>query len=484
MEYRTYEVPASVRNGNGLHEWSFVAKVHTQYEGAIRGTGAFGGERRLAYVEPYNQWLHCPESLRERLRTARYVRMYLATPAQFTHGWRPGWLCEKNQNGSRSLEGTPPGLEGLTLRLMAAAVPRRVPVSGWNLRYSQRGPRPVRWCVPAGAVYFFEVVTGEPSILADQGWLHPVSDGKEQNGRFDNGDRPPPSGLRTRALGRLEPKLWRRIVKNTRLILLHALTPLHVGTGQAVGTVDLPIAREKATGFPLVPASALKGVLRDEYRARYGEEKEKRTFGDTDQAGEWVFTDLRLLCLPVRSFFGVFAYVTCPLILERLQRHAHIFDIAGFEEFGVSVSDTQVALPQKSALANGGKVYLEDLNLSAVSSPQAERAAQAIAQKLLPPNEQSLFTERFAVVSNDVFNFLSETATEVVARVRLQDDTKTVVQGGLWYEEAVPAEAIFYGFVGTTSSNTSLEELEMEEPLQIGGDATIGRGLCKVVMTR
>lgn len=195
VEYRTYEVPASVRNGNGLHEWSFVAKVHTQYKGEIRGIGAFGGERRLAYVEPYNQWLHCPESLRERLRTARYVRMYLATPAQFTHGWRPGWLCEKNQNGSRSLEGTPPGLEGLTLRLMAAAVPRRVPVSGWNLRYSQRGPRPVQWCAPAGAVYFFEVLQGDPSILADQGWLHPVSDGKEQNGRFDNGDRPRQAGF-------------------------------------------------------------------------------------------------------------------------------------------------------------------------------------------------------------------------------------------------------------------------------------------------
>lgn len=272
-----------------------------------------------------------------------------------------------------------------------------------------------------------------------------------------------------------------------RLILLHALTPLHVGTGQAVGTVDLPIAREKATGFPIVPASAFKGVLRDEYRTRYTDDqnREKIAFGDTDQAGEFVFTDLRLLCLPVRSFFGVFAYVTCPLILERLERHARIFGIAGLGDIQVPVSSTQVALPKGSALSNDDKVYLEDLDLSAVSSPQAEKAAQAIAQKLLPSNdEQDLFTKRFAVVSNDVFNFLSETATEVVARVRLQDDTKTVVQGGLWYEEAVPAEAIFYGFVGSTSNKVSLDELDFKEPLQIGGDATIGRGLCKVVMTQ
>lgn len=195
VEYRTYEVPASARNGNGLVEWSFVAKVYTEYEGDICGTGAFGGERRLAYVKPYDQWLDCPESLRERLRTARYVRMYLATPAQFTHGWRPGWLREENQNNPPRLVGTPPDLNGLQLRLVAAAVPRRVPVSGWNLRYSQRGPRPVQWCVPAGAVYFFEVLRGDPSILAEKGWLHSVSDGKEQNGRSENGDRPRQAGF-------------------------------------------------------------------------------------------------------------------------------------------------------------------------------------------------------------------------------------------------------------------------------------------------
>jgi hypothetical protein len=68
-------------------------------------------------------------------------------------------------------------------------------VSGWNMRRSQFGPRPVRWCVPAGAVYFFEVLEGDPSILADKGWLHPVSDGKEQNGRDDNGDRPRQAGF-------------------------------------------------------------------------------------------------------------------------------------------------------------------------------------------------------------------------------------------------------------------------------------------------
>jgi CRISPR-associated protein Cmr4 len=268
-------------------------------------------------------------------------------------------------------------------------------------------------------------------------------------------------------------------MNETRLILLHALTPLHVGTGQAVGNVDLPIAREKATGFPIVPASALKGVLRDNFN---NQSWATQAFGDADRAGAWVFTDLRILCLPVRSFFGVFAYATCPLILERLQRHAQVFGIKGFENLSVEVQGADIALASNSALGKGNKVYLEDLDLTAKQSPEADAVANTISEKLLPNSERRYFTERFAVVSNDVFTFLSETATEVVARVRLEDNTKTVASGGLWYEEAVPAEAIFYGFVGATSAEPSLASLQIDQPLQIGGDATIGRGLCRVVI--
>ncbi len=37
---------------------------------------------------------------------------------------------------------------------------------------------------------------------------------------------------------------------SARLLLLHALSPIHCGTGQSVSGIDLPIAREKATNIP------------------------------------------------------------------------------------------------------------------------------------------------------------------------------------------------------------------------------------------
>lgn len=275
-------------------------------------------------------------------------------------------------------------------------------------------------------------------------------------------------------------------MKETKLIFLHALTPLHVGTGQAVANVDLPIAREKATGFPIVPASAFKGVLRDHYSK---DPDVSPAFGTTESAGSWMFTDLRILCLPVRSFYGVFAYVTCPLILSRLQRTVNALKIElGINSItnllNIEVSHLEVAAPNETQIHHENRVFLEDIDLS-FNSGLADRAcqiAQTIAGWVFSEGERDMFIKRFAIVSNETFSFLSETATEIVARVRLEDDVKTVAQGGLWYEETVPAEAIFYGFVVSASDAASLSRLQQVGLIQIGGDATIGRGICRVVI--
>src|SRR5438552_7194950 len=50
------------------------------------------------------------------------------------------------------------------------------------------------------------------------------------------------------------------------LLGIHALTALHPGSGTALGTVDLPVQRERATQWPTVAGSALKGILRDACR--------------------------------------------------------------------------------------------------------------------------------------------------------------------------------------------------------------------------
>ncbi|MBX6379022.1 MAG: type III-B CRISPR module RAMP protein Cmr4, partial [Clostridia bacterium] len=113
----------------------------------------------------------------------------------------------------------------------------------------------------------------------------------------------------------------------TRVYWLHALTPLHVGSGRSTDSfVDLPVAREKATGRPVVPGSAVKGVLRDHFEASLEQHLLDQAFGRPDdgnspaQAGALVLSDARLVLLPVRSLYGTFAYLSSPLTLKRLAR--------------------------------------------------------------------------------------------------------------------------------------------------------------------
>lgn len=147
--------------------WSLVAKVTTDVND-LSGVGQLGGENRSAIVETVadNEWLPCPDDLKSAMSSESHVRMILATPAIFEHGWRPGWL-------DGNLIGTPAGISGCKLKLIAAAVKRREAVSGWD--YFHKQPKPVRWMVPAGSVYFFEV-QGNPGFPIEQAWLKPVSD--------------------------------------------------------------------------------------------------------------------------------------------------------------------------------------------------------------------------------------------------------------------------------------------------------------------
>jgi len=278
------------------------------------------------------------------------------------------------------------------------------------------------------------------------------------------------------------------------IVYLHAITPVHSGTGQTVAVIDLPIAREKATGWPMIPGSSIKGVVRDSYP---GDEKVKEElFGTQENAGKLVLTDQRILCLPVRSFFGTFAWVTCPLVLQRFVKD--MTGIGATVPFTATIptvsGEDACKICPGSKLVNGGKVYLEDLDLNpAEDAADTKTIAGGIAAALFANDQQAQthFTERFAIVSDELFNFLSETATEVAARIALNERGTTTDDGGnLWYEEAVPAETIFAGAALYTKDGNAAEDkplTQVLEPIsgkciQIGGNASVGRGLCRVIV--
>lgn len=286
----------------------------------------------------------------------------------------------------------------------------------------------------------------------------------------------------------------------TKVYSIHCLTPLHVGAGRGVGFIDLPIAREKSTNWPLVPGSAVKGVLADKHGADdQGREKDPKlaaAFGragdDSGNSGSLVFADARIVCLPVRSFYGTWAWATCPSVLRRLARDLKDAGLPEPPKVPECPNDDAALLASgAAAVAADMKVYLEDIDLVGRADPNAA----AWAARLAPWAtgwEQGVFAERFVVLSDNTFNFFSETGTDVAARVRIDDQKKSVASGALWYEESLPAEAILSGIVWcdgvygkATDKPTAGELMESYASgcarLQMGGKATTGKGLVNVV---
>lgn len=316
---------------------------------------------------------------------------------------------------------------------------------------------------------------------------------------------------------------------NTRMYWLQTITPLHVGSGKGVGFIDMPIMREKVTDWPLVPGSAVKGVLRDHFKN--GEDAEQKrlievAFGkkdsnDNSNAGSLILTDAHIVFLPVRSLYGTFAYVTCPLVLERLRRD---LDAAGYVDFPATSSQKrdEVLISADSKIAYDNSVFFEDLDFKAKVDETATKWAKMLGEIIFPkemPKEtfwRTIFSERIAILSDDCFNFLSKTATEVSAHIRIKEETKTVDDGALWYEETLPSEAILAGIAwcdrvfgaekpaektGTENAEktndkkidqshiletycTPAKQNPAKLSLQMGGKATVGKGHVKCLFTR
>jgi CRISPR-associated protein Cmr4 len=300
-------------------------------------------------------------------------------------------------------------------------------------------------------------------------------------------------------------------VPQTALLFLHAQTALHPGSGTSLGVVDLPVQRERHTHWPLVPASALKGVLRDRCRERVRTQNEgtrekanndenlQAVFGPakagTDEgsshAGALAVTDARILAFPVRSLKGVFAWVTCPAVLGRLARDLELAGRGALPALG-ALSTGQALCSAGPLLVDNQWLVLEEFEF------QRTGEADALAQWVANHAADDDFTKKriethLAVLADDDFNHFVRHATEVVARIALDYETKTVKTGALFYQEFLPAETLFYSLLlahdgrrngHAMSAFEVLSWLNGHVPhgsvLQIGGDETTGKGICKV----
>lgn len=258
----------------------------------------------------------------------------------------------------------------------------------------------------------------------------------------------------------------------TTIYTIEAFSNLHVGSGNVnYGVVDNLIQRDAITGLPIIHSSSLKGALREYYSRKLTKEVVENIFGsdpkgDKRESGSYRFFDAFLLALPVRSDKAPFFLATCPqVITEFLEKVA---------AFGINLPDS---------ISKGLKALLNVSTLPVVFTRKYENALieDLNEQTVFIPFEdmkplEALFGTYPLVLLNDAdFNLLcKDSHLPVIARNYLNNGKSE----NLFYEQVLPRFTRLYYITCQMNGNDCLPMAE--ELVQIGGNASVGYGYCKL----
>lgn len=293
--------------------------------------------------------------------------------------------------------------------------------------------------------------------------------------------------------------------EKTRLLFLYAVSPVHMGAGQAIGVIDNPIQRERHTDHPMMAGSGLKGALRHHLERKWDKSLVARLFGPESSASDFAgcvsFGDAQLVAFPVRSLKRGFAWAVSPVSLARLKRLAGLAECEA--DWNVPTAGAEQALVTDAGVLSQGRLVLEAFDFAAAESAELKAIAQWLADNALPPGPaHEHFRKKIAsdlvLLPEDAFSHFVRNATAVEAHVRINDDTGTADEGGLFYTENLPPESLLVSPVLASVERTSTkarngEPMKAEQVMQslatgngqpgldgtliqVGGDATTGRG--------
>jgi CRISPR-associated protein Cmr4 len=292
-----------------------------------------------------------------------------------------------------------------------------------------------------------------------------------------------------------------------QLVFYTCLSPVHMGAGQAVGAIDNPIQREVHTGHPLIAGSGLKGAVRHHFTRTWDDKLIARLFGPerdaSEHAGAIAFTDAALVAFPVRSLKNTFVYATCPTALARLKRLAT--DAAKWAVPTVAEGSAKAA---SDRALSSNRLVLEAFDFAATPDEGIKAVADWLAANALPQGaEHEFFRNKLktdlVLLSDTEFGHFARHATVVEPHVKIDNDTGTAAPRALFYTENLPPEALLAGLLLASEERRKkgrdtegLMDAEAvlaavlrdanerqglaDRLLQVGGDATTGRGLIVV----
>lgn len=288
------------------------------------------------------------------------------------------------------------------------------------------------------------------------------------------------------------------------MLFIYVEQNLHAGVGRGFGAIDLPIQRDRSTGYPILQAGGIKGKLRYEANLE-GSSIQAYVpiiFGpDTqpDHAGALSIGDAQILLFPIRSLNGVFAWVTCLDVLNRFCRIAAATGIPFTPALipGAPTDTDKVKISPQSEITSGDFVALEDFAFPFDRDQKVQELGEWLANNALPDGDEYKYwkthlPKKLCLVSDEIFADFVQFFTDVQFHNRLDPVKKTVITGALWATESLPIDTVMYAPLMSTPPRIKSDELDSANKIlekfkkfikddlkrvQLGGDETTGQGL-------
>ncbi len=316
-----------------------------------------------------------------------------------------------------------------------------------------------------------------------------------------------------------------------KMLFMYAEEAVHVGAGSSTGTIDKPIQREKHTGLPKFEGSGNKGSAReaswDRFTVTFNEKETDKTYAElktkllnNSSKIETVFSrfygykdkgdkhsaidipDAQLLFFPVRSWKGVFAWITSPYLLGKYARdHKRIYGkelkINGVPK---EIDDNEIITTTSSNIQfkvnDTDKVLLEEF-LFNVKEATITIDNKAIGDWIMEMfggekninNLMKMLKTNVAVVSDDVLIDFADLYTVKITRNKIDSATGVAKGTALFNEEYLPSDSILYTPIianqefkenGLTANEVMcFVENNLPDLYKIGGDKNIGKGLLR-----
>lgn len=198
---------------------------------------------------------------------------------------------------------------------------------------------------------------------------------------------------------------------------------------------------------------------------------------------------------------GVFAYTTSRFALSRLKRDLEMAGVKVTWNLPADSDDKIIGVQNSKVADSNNKVVLEEYTFDFQIDEGVKAIAEWITNNAIPKGDEYKFWKDkiktdLLILPENAFRDFIKLSTEIQARIQIDNKTKTVKSGALFYEEALPCDSLLYSVVmahdpacdsdkrpdklkNQTDVMTFISEINSNR-LQFGGDATIGKGIVNI----